>query len=237
KKKEYDKSSWFSDYSHVHNGDVIIGDESPLEIFGIDSIQIKLFLLYASLAQERELVSLYLLTTLKHKNNALTAFGDGKIFGYPAYAHVNNEKLVPTTQKNYTYLTYICDQNLGMPTRQTLLNGESNLTSMHDWENDVRAAVHDWKIKIDRIPFIFPSSPEIIVGTFSTKNTTLLYSKIKRFRNPTKHKFKGRGHQIPQLGDGIAKAQGQLTARFADIISKKILKYPRKNILKCIVIK
>lgn len=32
---------WFSDYSHVHNGDVIIGDESPLEISGIGSIQIK----------------------------------------------------------------------------------------------------------------------------------------------------------------------------------------------------
>jgi hypothetical protein len=32
---------WFSDYSHVHNGDVIIGDESPLEISRIGSIQIK----------------------------------------------------------------------------------------------------------------------------------------------------------------------------------------------------
>jgi hypothetical protein len=32
---------WFSDYSHVHDGDVIIGDESPLEISGIGSIQIK----------------------------------------------------------------------------------------------------------------------------------------------------------------------------------------------------
>jgi hypothetical protein len=32
---------WFSDYSHVHNGNVIIGDESRLEISGISSIQIK----------------------------------------------------------------------------------------------------------------------------------------------------------------------------------------------------
>jgi hypothetical protein len=32
---------WFSNYSHIHDGDVIIGDESPLEISGIDSIQIK----------------------------------------------------------------------------------------------------------------------------------------------------------------------------------------------------
>jgi hypothetical protein len=29
---------WFSDYSHVNDGDVIIGDESPLEISGIGSI-------------------------------------------------------------------------------------------------------------------------------------------------------------------------------------------------------
>jgi hypothetical protein len=34
-------SEWFSDYSHVHNGDVIIGDESPLEISRIGCIQIK----------------------------------------------------------------------------------------------------------------------------------------------------------------------------------------------------
>jgi hypothetical protein len=32
---------WFSDYSHVHNSDVIIGDESLFEISGIGSIQIK----------------------------------------------------------------------------------------------------------------------------------------------------------------------------------------------------
>jgi hypothetical protein len=32
---------WFSDYSHVHNGDVIIGNESTQEISGIGSIQIK----------------------------------------------------------------------------------------------------------------------------------------------------------------------------------------------------
>ena len=32
---------WFSDYSHVHDGDVIIGDESPLEISRIGSVQIK----------------------------------------------------------------------------------------------------------------------------------------------------------------------------------------------------
>jgi hypothetical protein len=32
---------WFSDYSHVHDGDVIIGDVSPIEISGISSIQIK----------------------------------------------------------------------------------------------------------------------------------------------------------------------------------------------------
>jgi hypothetical protein len=32
---------WFSDYSHVHNGDVIIGDESTQEISRIGSIQIK----------------------------------------------------------------------------------------------------------------------------------------------------------------------------------------------------
>jgi hypothetical protein len=32
---------WFSDYSHVHDGDVIIGDESPLEISGIGCVQIK----------------------------------------------------------------------------------------------------------------------------------------------------------------------------------------------------
>jgi hypothetical protein len=33
---------WFSDYSHVHDGDVIIGDVSPIEIFGIGSVQIKI---------------------------------------------------------------------------------------------------------------------------------------------------------------------------------------------------
>jgi hypothetical protein len=32
---------WFSNYSHVHDGDVIIGVESPLEISGIGSVQIK----------------------------------------------------------------------------------------------------------------------------------------------------------------------------------------------------
>jgi hypothetical protein len=32
---------WFSDYSHVHDTDVIIGDESPLEISEIGSVQIK----------------------------------------------------------------------------------------------------------------------------------------------------------------------------------------------------
>jgi hypothetical protein len=32
---------WFFDYSHVHYGDVIIGNESPLEIFGIGAIQFK----------------------------------------------------------------------------------------------------------------------------------------------------------------------------------------------------
>jgi hypothetical protein len=32
---------WFSNYVDVHNGDVTIGDESPLEILGIGSIQIK----------------------------------------------------------------------------------------------------------------------------------------------------------------------------------------------------
>jgi hypothetical protein len=32
---------WFSDYSHVHDGDVIIGDVSPIEISGIGSVQIK----------------------------------------------------------------------------------------------------------------------------------------------------------------------------------------------------
>jgi hypothetical protein len=32
---------WFSDYSYVHDGDVIIGDESPLEISRIGSVQIK----------------------------------------------------------------------------------------------------------------------------------------------------------------------------------------------------
>jgi hypothetical protein len=31
----------FSDYSHAYNGDVINGDESPLEISGIGSIRIK----------------------------------------------------------------------------------------------------------------------------------------------------------------------------------------------------
>jgi hypothetical protein len=34
---------WFSDYSHVHDGDVIIGDESPLEISGIGCVQIKVY--------------------------------------------------------------------------------------------------------------------------------------------------------------------------------------------------
>jgi hypothetical protein len=32
---------WFYDYSHVHKWDVIIGNESPLEISGIESIQFK----------------------------------------------------------------------------------------------------------------------------------------------------------------------------------------------------
>jgi hypothetical protein len=32
---------WFSDYSHVHNDDVIIGDEYPLKISRIGSTQIK----------------------------------------------------------------------------------------------------------------------------------------------------------------------------------------------------
>jgi hypothetical protein len=32
---------WFFYYSHVHDGDVIIGDESPLEVSGIGSVQIK----------------------------------------------------------------------------------------------------------------------------------------------------------------------------------------------------
>ncbi|KAL5648926.1 hypothetical protein ACJX0J_039735, partial [Zea mays] len=44
KKKEAGKSRmawWFFDYSHVHYGDVIIGNESPLEIFGIGAIQFK----------------------------------------------------------------------------------------------------------------------------------------------------------------------------------------------------
>jgi hypothetical protein len=61
---------WFSDYSHVHDGDVIIGDESPLEISGIGCIQIKVhdgtfktLLMFAMFLRRRGI--LFLLGTLE----------------------------------------------------------------------------------------------------------------------------------------------------------------------------
>jgi hypothetical protein len=69
---------WFSDYSHVHDGGVIIGDKSPLEIYGIGSIQIKVhdgtFKTLTNVSyvpkMKRNLISLGTLEAMKFKFSA-----------------------------------------------------------------------------------------------------------------------------------------------------------------------
>ncbi|KAL5664025.1 hypothetical protein ACJX0J_024133, partial [Zea mays] len=105
----------FSDYSRVHDGVVNIGDESPLEISGIGSVQIKRNLISLGTLeamgfkfstdngvlkakhinnlyyfQGSTSVSLYLLTNFAIVSLILFTQDCFRIFGCTGYAHVNN---------------------------------------------------------------------------------------------------------------------------------------------------